>query len=237
MRTAFLMTSALNTRFGVYATEERINQTLDSIYSIKKKIPDAKIYLLELAGISPSMDQVSKIAPHVTQVLDLSKHKQVQAIYHGTNSHDIVKNLTEVFGTQEIIRHLQQRGEFNDVDRIFKISGRYLLSEAFSLDTFASHPDKIVIARRRGSQFAAAVTGGVTMQYMSRLWSWPTAMTTEILQVYQQGLHYMADRMKHGGYCDIEHMLFKFLPADRVVEVSPIGVQGCIAPTGVVVHD
>jgi len=37
MRTAFLMTSALNTRFGVYATEERINQTLDSIYSIKKK--------------------------------------------------------------------------------------------------------------------------------------------------------------------------------------------------------
>ncbi len=237
MRTAFLMTSALNTRFGVYATEQRISQTLDSIHSIKKKVPDAKIYLLELAGISPTIEQVQKIAPYVTQVLDLSKHQQVQAIYHGTNSHDVVKNLTEVFGTHEIVRHLQQRGEFHDVDRIFKISGRYLLAETFSLDRFTPYPHQIVIAARRQSQFAPEITGGVTMQYMSRLWSWPTAMTPDILQVYEQGIDYMVERLNQGGYCDIEHMLFKFLPQDRLIEVSPIGVQGCIAPTGIAVSD
>ena len=35
-----------------------------------------------------------------------------------------------------------------------------------------------------------------------------------------------------GGYCDIEHMLFKFLPKDLVTEVARVGVQGNIAPNG-----
>jgi hypothetical protein len=72
---------------------------------------------------------------------------------------------------------------------------------------------------------------------MSRLWSWPATATALVIDAYDAGLDYMAERLATGGYCDIEHMLYKFLPADLILEASPVGLEGNIGPNGSAVND
>jgi hypothetical protein len=55
---------------------------------------------------------------------------------------------------------------------------------------------------------------GIELQYMARLWSWPAAQTERVIQVYNDSLSYIGQRVSVGGYADIEHVLYKFLPAD-----------------------
>ena len=68
---------------------------------------------------------------------------------------------------------------------------------------------------------------------MARLWSWPAAQTERVIQVYNDSLSYIGQRVSQGGYADIEHVLYKFLPPDLVQELSVLGVEGFIAPNGV----
>jgi hypothetical protein len=42
----------------------------------------------------------------------------------------------------------------------------------------------------------------------------------------------MRDRLKAGGYADIEHCLFYALPKEHVLEIEQVGVYGTIAPNG-----
>jgi len=58
-------------------------------------------------------------------------------------------------------------------------------------------------------------------------------MTQEIITVYYNSLAYIANRVAQGGYADIEHVLYKFLPAEHILEVPLLGVEGTIAPNGV----
>ena len=43
----FLMTSAIHVKHGIYSTEERISQTLETCKSIFLTIPNATIYVLD----------------------------------------------------------------------------------------------------------------------------------------------------------------------------------------------
>jgi hypothetical protein len=47
----------------------------------------------------------------------------------------------------------------------------------------------------------------------------------------------MAQRVANGGYADIEHVLYKFLPTDLVTEIPVLGVEGTIAPNGVAIKN
>jgi hypothetical protein len=67
---------------------------------------------------------------------------------------------------------------------------------------------------------------------MARLWSWPADKMADAIQVYENSLVFFAERLAAGGYVDIEHVLYKFLPPDRVHEIQNLGVEGCIAPNG-----
>jgi hypothetical protein len=49
---------------------------------------------------------------------------------------------------------------------------------------------------------------------------------------YNNARDYMRERLKAGGYADIEHCLFYALPKDRVLEIEKVGVHGTIAPNG-----
>ena len=47
----------------------------------------------------------------------------------------------------------------------------------------------------------------------------------------------MAQRVAVGGYADIEHVLYKFLPAELVTEIPELGVEGSIAPNGAAIRN
>lgn len=232
----FVVTSAVNSRFGVYNPEQRLKQTLDTVSSIRSKVPDAKIVVMEVTGVPLREDQKSALVASSDVFLDFTDEEDVKSLYTSTNNWDVVKNSTEILCFGRALKLLKADGDFEGVDRIHKISGRYLLNDQFSVDIYQTMADKIIISGRRPSQFPLAMTQQ-PWQYMARLWSWPKDLLDEVISVYDQGLAHFSERVSQGGYTDIEHVLAKFLDPQHVFEVSAIGIEGTIAPNGVAIKD
>ena len=227
------MTSAVNSKFGVYSPAARLQQTLTTITSIKSYIPDAKIIVMECTGTPLTDSQSDLLEERSDLLIDFSDDAEVQAIYNSTDNWDVVKNSTEILCFGKTLRLCLEDGDFDGCDRIHKMSGRYVLNSQFypTIPLYEQHTDRIIIGEKYKSQFPPGVTG-IDLQYMARLWSWPVDITERIIEVYEDSLWYMADRVKQGGYADIEHVLYKFLPADLVTEIPVLGVEGSIAPNG-----
>lgn len=237
MKKLFILSSAINSRFGKFAPAERLQQTLDSIDSIKQYCPDAKICVVEMTGVSPSDEQVRAIQAKVNYFFDFTKEQAVIDIYNSTDNWDIVKNTTEVMCFTNVLTALTEQGIVTEFDRIYKMSGRYLLTGNYSKVDYDTLKDRIVVLERKSSQFPLEVTGGKQYQYMSRLWSWPASQTQKVIDAYNEGFVAMAQQYAAGGYFDIEHMLYAYLPKDLVTEVPQVGLRGLLGPNGVAIED
>ena len=227
----FIVTSAVNSKFGIYSPEERLAQTVITLQNIKFKIPDAKIIVMECAGTVLTQSQSDTLENNCDLLVDFSQDPDVLAIYQSDNW-DVVKNSTEIMCFGRALRMCQDDGDFEGVDRIHKMSGRYVLNDEFDLSVYEQYKDRIIIGPKHQSQFPYQVTG-IELQYMARLWSWPNNQTERVIQVYQDSLAYIGQRVSQGGYADIEHVLYKFLPQELVQELPLLGVEGFIAPNGV----
>lgn len=229
---AFIVTSAINSKFGVFKPADRLQQTLDTVKSIKEKVPNVKIIIMECCGdpILPAQEQALREVSDV--FVDCSRDEDVQSLYDNDNW-DVVKNGTEIMCFGRVLAILNKEKVFDDVDRIHKMSGRYTLNKDFDLSLYedTANQDRIIIGPKYKSQFSLAVTT-VPLQYMARLWSWPVGRIEEIVQVYSDSFIFFAERLSAGGYVDIEHVLYKFLNPDHVTEVASLGVEGQIAPNG-----
>jgi len=232
VRHAFVVTSAINSKFGVFSPAERLTQTLDTIKSIRDRLPTAKIFIMECCGTPLTDDQRLELAKASDVLIDFSTNADVQAMYDSDNW-DVVKNGTEIMCFGNALEMLKEAGEFNNVDRIHKMSGRYILNDMFDADTYEQTEvkTKFVIGPKYKSQFPIEVTT-VPLQYMARLWSWPIELLDAAIKVYKDSFIFFAERVSQGGYVDIEHVLYKFLPQEQVHEIQNLGVEGCIAPNG-----
>lgn len=228
----FIVTSAINSKFGVFSPAERLTQTVDTINSIKAKIPDAHIVVMECCGTPIEIEQAQVLKANSNIMYDFSHDADVQALYDNDNW-DVVKNGTEIMVFGRLLNQLKADLAFAGIDRIHKMSGRYVLNEMFDTETYeqTAVKDKIVIGPKYKSQFPIEVTT-VPLQYMARLWSWPTERLDEVIKVYEDSFVFFAERLSQGGYVDIEHVLYKFLNPDNVHEIQNLGVEGCIAPNG-----
>ena len=231
----FVVTSAVNSKFGVYSPAARMQQTLTTLQNVRSRVPGCKIVVMECAGTPLTDAQSELIEENCDLLLDFSRDPDVQAIYQSENW-DVVKNSTEIMCFGRALRMCQDDGDFAGLDRVHKMSGRYVLNDEFDLGVYEQHTDRIIIGPKQTSQFPLQVTG-IELQYMARLWSWPAAQTERIIQVYTDSLNYIGQRVSQGGYADIEHVLYKFLPAELVTELPVLGVEGSIAPNGIAIRN
>ena len=234
VRHAFIVTSAINSKFGVFTPDQRLEQTLGTITSIKNKIPSAKVVVMECCGTPPTQEQHNQLVAASDLFIDYSRDEDVVALYDNDNW-DVVKNGTEIMVFGKLLNLLKNDQWFTlqSIDRIHKMSGRYILNDMFDPETYEQTEvqNKIVIGPKYKSQFPPEVTT-VPFQYMARLWSWPTGRLDEVIKVYEDSFIFFAERLAAGGYVDIEHVLAKFLNPDVVHEIENLGVEGCIAPNG-----
>jgi hypothetical protein len=231
IRHCFVVTSAVNSKFGIYSAEERLAQTVITLQNIKFRVPDAKIIVMECAGTPLTDSQSRTLEDNSDLLIDFSRDSDVREIYQSDNW-DVVKNSTEIMCFGRTLRMCQADGDFLGVDRIHKMSGRYILNDDFDLEIYNQYQDKIIIGPKHSSQFPIQITG-IELQYMARLWSWPINELDTVIKVYEDSLVYIGERVSNGGYADIEHVLYKFLPKSLVQEIPLLGVEGFIAPNGV----
>lgn len=235
-KSLFLVSSALHTRFGVYDNQTRLDQTIETCKSIKAKC-DADIILLDGGQESPTDEERKLLSPYIHRFYDFTSEDTVKQIQRVENW-DIVKNMIEIvmFGSFFDLMLGADMG-LPKYNRIFKMSGRYTLNDDFNYEEHMNAVDKIVIRGPYTSQFKSEVTGGISMQYMSRLWSFDAVHLEYIRDTYADMFKHMNERLTTGGYVDIEHLLYHHLHHTLIVNPKKIGVQGNIAPNGVAVSD
>jgi hypothetical protein len=231
----FLVSSAIHAKHGVYNTKERLDQTIATCASIKAKVPNADIIILD-GGYEHLTDEEKEILRgsmnRFIAYTDDAEVKGIQAV----PSHDIVKNAIEIlmYGTFFTENAEQIKKEYS---RVFKMSGRYTLNDNFDYDFHEKTKHGIVIRGPYTSQFTPDMTGGITKQYMSRLWSFDSSLIPYISECYQRMYAHIITRVNNGGYIDIEHLLFNYLNPAFIRFPDAIGIEGSIAPNGTQVSD
>lgn len=234
----FLVTSAINTKFGIYSANQRLEQTLSTIASIRSRVTDAKIVIMELAGQPLAQEQLKQLTQSSDHLMDFTNDPSVVGLYTSSDNWDVVKNVTEVMCFAKALKTLKEIEFFEFSRRIFKVSGRYVLNDVFDINLYNQYSTQpyIVIGQEKPSQFPYQVTQ-IERQYMARLWSWPVELLDEVISVYDRSLVYMWERLQAGGYADIEHVLYKFLDPKKLMNLPELGIEGNIAPNGVAIKN
>jgi len=74
------ITSAINAKFSIYKPEERLQQTLETIASVRKRIPNAVICLTDCGIPGLTDEQVQLLTKDVDHFIDFSLDDNVKWI-------------------------------------------------------------------------------------------------------------------------------------------------------------
>jgi hypothetical protein len=257
MRPTFIVTSAIDSEVGIFPPEIRITQTHDTVNSIKAAFPDAILILAEggngksIINPTPQFDQLRS---RFNVFLDMTENDNLKHIHENIMSK--ITNITEMGGMSGLSKtiaeitllhnvfdaiknHDQLKPVLENSDRIFKVSGRYKLSPLFNPAVYSepSLAGKYVFRKADPSWIPnAAEKIGIEHFYASRFWSFDTALLDDTMQsmsaMMQDGID-IAER----GYIDVEHLLYKHIDRNKVVEFDHVHFMGAIAPNGMVIYD
>jgi hypothetical protein len=126
IRTSKNNLSYTNTR-SVYTHKQRFEQTKKTIETIKEKIPNHKIFIIECSELTS--EEYSYLNDNSDYFLNLNDNPQIKKCVHG-----ISKSLGE--GSMTICALDYMDNNNIEYDNLIKISGRYWLSSKFNYEKF-----------------------------------------------------------------------------------------------------
>lgn len=133
MKIAVFITSVINTHTtpltyaqrSIFTPQQRFEQTLQTIESIKYHIPDATIYLVEGSSIDKHIEE---------------KLQSLVNYYYNTSSIPYIKNAVDSplkgYGEGAQTEYILNIIKEHRYDHILKISGRYIMGPKFKLENF-----------------------------------------------------------------------------------------------------
>jgi len=135
MTIGIIITSVINTNSSSYyyaprslfTAEERYNQTLNTIKTVRSFIPDSDIFLIEGSVIPDEWENKIKciVNHYINNSNSLSSKKLIDCNLKGAGE------AIQIIDTLNYIQDISK-----EYSHIFKISGRYYLNESFNLNKF-----------------------------------------------------------------------------------------------------
>ena len=214
MDVLFLVTSLVKPNDGycsVFTMEERFQQTKNTINSIKNKVPNAVIVVLEASHTSLVMfnDVFMFYIDHCLIDNPFSKSIGEAKILQIFLNSDCYKNLTK---TSNFL--------------VFKISGRYFLDDNFDIRNFHRHEINCRILDTKNDpndthyDVMDKITKNPDICTVTTLFSFPSEMT----EFFLTRLQYVIDIIPRGGK-DIEHRIFEG-HVHNLHNIDLIGISG-----------
>ena len=240
-----LLTSAVYSNYGIYTPQDRIQQTLDTAKSARKYLPDALIILVDNSKVDVQNDtsaEFEELIDLVDYYIDNSDDADIKYFHDNVQNYDIGKNAMEALGIMKALTYISNdkdmMKEVKDADRIFKLSGRYQVTDKFDIKQFdnATTKDKYVFKKAQPSWINPADTGVNTL-LQTRLWSFTPSLLADTIGMYNKIIETMVGLFNQNKYIDNEHAMAKFIPKDKLVELDIVGLQGNIAPNGMMIID
>jgi hypothetical protein len=245
MKNIVLLTSAVYTNYGIYKSAERIQQTLDTAKSAKKYIPGAVIILVDNSKTDVQSDtsaEFEELIDLVDYYIDNSDDEDIKYFHNNVANYDIGKNAMEAIGLMKALTYIagdeDMKKEIADADRVFKLSGRYQVTDKFDIAKFSNDDtkDKFVFKRAQPSWINPQDTGVNTL-LQTRLWSFTPGLLEETMDIYKKIIENMIRLFNENKYIDNEHSMSKYIPKDRLIELDTVGLVGNIAPNGMMIID
>ena len=217
----FLITSCIKTNIGHYNAQERFNQTVETIESIRNNCPDSIIFIADNSS-SPLGDKIYEFLS--------SKCDFVANVSGDTNAKNFndagLKSAGDAYLLMKMIEillsHTKAMKMIASSKRIFKISGRYKLTNNFDINVF-DHFGKFVVKKHDTWKDDKSIPG----LYITRLLSFCPSLLK-----YSHPLLDKIIRTVLNPTIDFEHALYHHLDKHLVHEVESLGVQGNVAPNG-----
>ena len=227
MTSLFLVTSAIYTSYGKCSTEERIEQTKETIKSIRTYAPDSSIVLLDTGEKSVDIDFDAKLIDYTIHP-EIQFHLQQYLFNNKDLEPDIIiKSMLEII----MFEHYLRTHSLKSYSRIFKLSGRYWLNSKFNYSKHLEAKNKVLILSPDISQhFYNTKVSSSMFQYMTRCWSFDSNLLEKIIETYGKMKKdiILTSRTEKQG--DIEHLLYKHLDKRLVKHINLMGIEGYWAP-------
>jgi hypothetical protein len=227
MTSHFIITSAIYTSYGKCSTEERIEQTRETIKSIETYAPDSSMVIIDCGEKSENKNLFD------CEVIDYTTNEEIQ--YHlqeylkkniDLEPDIIIKSMLEIMMFSDYLKNIK-----SSYDRIFKISGRYKLNSKFDYQKHLDAKNKVVILPPYNSQNLYNFDVKASMfQYMTRCWSFDGSLLLNIIETYdkmKKDIIYASTTKKQA---DIEHLLYQHLNKKLVQNIHRMGIEGYWAP-------
>jgi hypothetical protein len=214
----FIITSTINTNWGLISSNDRYLQTLDTISSIKQKDNTATIILIDNSTQPLGDEQYDLLVKQVTYFLDIGNRKP--CIEFNKNGAKGAGEAYMLLVALDLVKQLNLTPK-----RLFKISARYKLSNEFNINFYDTVTNKYVFKTRNTNEY-----GLVSLH--ARLWSVCGSLISNMKELVSQSLY------KHiAEATTIEEAMFKIIDKDLLVEVEQIHCEGIIAPWNQLIND
>ena len=217
----FLITSTINSDTGIINNSDRYFQTLDTIKSIKNKVIDPKIIVVDSSTTELSQKQLNDISKEVDAFLVAGEIPSIKNLSkHGLKSHAETELMFIGF---DFIKKMK----LDNLKRVFKISGRYNLNDNFDISFYDNLESSFVFKQGRLSW-----KNDNSYILDTRLWSFSIDLLDELVETYK---HVYESIQKEN--LDIEHSIAKHINKDKLIEKNIVGLTGIVASDGRTQHD
>lgn len=234
MQNWFLVTSAVAMIQDGLSEHQRLTETLATIHSIRQRMAHAKIVILETSSVTPHTETLASLSDHSDGVLIYHEDHMVQMLHHWAGDRvSLIKSPNEAL---ILSRALDDLCDITPRDRIFKISGRYQLTDDFSPADHVAPGSITVLRRQPAVTYYSAMTQEkfppeAPWQYKTRLYSFCASLRHIMRDRYMEIFQHITELYHNGRFNDIEHCVFLAWQDLSVHEVSCIGVGGIQVPS------
>jgi hypothetical protein len=223
MKNLYMVSSCIRptvSRLTAYSEVERLHQTIKTIHSIRSFDPNSEIILYDSSATNLSdtyVDDLRGLADHFC-------HTGANELVAKLSSEGF-KSCAECISTYLLLDFfIRKTLNYNSYGRIFKVSGRYFLNDAFdlSLHIGKNAHGKYVFKKSKPTWMSPVITSRF---FETRLYSFCPSLFDEYVGV----LHKVYGHMCDSGL-DIEHALYDLLPKENILELDIVGVEGLAGP-------
>ena len=225
----FFINSAINvTGRSLYPNYTRWDQTMETILSIDKYVPNNIKYLIDGSYLPIEEGKLDWLKDHGVRIALTGHIPGITEISQNIAQYGIGNSIAETRSMFLFVSHFLET-EYKNIKakRICKLSGRYKINENFKWNDPA-YENKYVFVKHHQSNSPVKDHYGLTGLFVVRCWH----MDYALLDNYREVIKNIAADCANLGI-DAENSYYKNIPKDLLYEVEKIGVEGYVSPVGV----
>ena len=223
----WVVTSALRPNMGAISEQDRFNQTMDTLKSLRKHCPNDLIYFTDGSPNPIAQDIIGKISPYCDFIACWNNDPDIFGLASGQRKSEseivlLFKTLSSLKQNKDLLKAM------HSVKRIFKYSARTTLHDSFDISQYDNLFGKYVFKTRMPSWMDSKRKSEITDHlFITRMFSLCPSLLDNYFETLQKNYQVV---VQFG--IDTEHAHYKNIDKKHLIEFETLHCEGIMAGTG-----